>query len=210
MANHSRNHRGFTLVEVVVVIAVVLLLTGIAVPMISGYVEDGKRVRAKAEANVISSAIASFYKDLAVWPTRNAAGTNNTLYALYSGKAMPVANPFLSAHNWDTWARSATVGDLLDNHLVRNSPQGAIDHGYPTEGEYRWRGPYLPKGSTLDPWARPYVVFVRSVFDASATNYKKLVVLSAGPDGRIETPYQARSNQEISGDDEGIVLFMRN
>src|SRR5439155_11006492 len=71
---------GFTLVEVIVVLAVVLLLTGIAVPMISGYMEDGRRARAEAEVKLIAAEISSFYKDVGVWPARSSTGTNNTLY----------------------------------------------------------------------------------------------------------------------------------
>ena len=44
--------RGFTLVEVIVVLSVILLLTGIAVPMLSSYMEDARRARAEAECKV--------------------------------------------------------------------------------------------------------------------------------------------------------------
>jgi protein-tyrosine-phosphatase len=44
----------------------VLLLTGIAVPMLSSYMEDGRRARAQAEAKVVGAAVMSFYMDLGV------------------------------------------------------------------------------------------------------------------------------------------------
>ena len=44
-AARRHHERGFTLVEVIVVLSVVLLLTGIAVPMLSSYMEDGRRAR---------------------------------------------------------------------------------------------------------------------------------------------------------------------
>lgn len=206
---NNNGERGFTLVEVVVVIAVVLLLTGIAVPMISSYVEDSKRARARSEVGTLAGSIASFYKDTATWPTRDSTGTNNVLYALYTGSTLPTSNPFLAGHNWDTWARSATRGDLLDNHLMVNEPQGSATAAYSTTGSNQWRGPYLPESSPLDPWARPYVVFVRSAFDASAVNYKKIIVLSAGLNGVIDTPFQAQTNQAITGDDIGVTVFLR-
>jgi len=56
----GRSQRGFTLVEVIVVLSVVLLLTGIAVPMLSSYMEDGRRARAEAECKVVGAAIMSF------------------------------------------------------------------------------------------------------------------------------------------------------
>ncbi len=90
-----------------------------------------------------------------------------------------------------------------------NEPQGVATGAYPTSGSNQWRGPYLAESSPLDPWGRPYVVFVRSAFDASAVNYKKIIVLSAGLNGVIDTPFQARTNQDISGDDLGVVIFLR-
>ena len=45
--------------------------------------------------------------------------------------------------------------------------------------------------------------------DANATNHKKLFVLSAGPNGRIETPANANAAAAISGDDIGFLVGQR-
>ncbi|MCB9886646.1 MAG: type II secretion system protein GspG [Planctomycetes bacterium] len=199
---------GFTLVEVIVVLSVVLLLTGIAVPMLSSYLEDGRRARAESEVRTIASAVLSLNKDVGVYPARNSSGVNNYVFALMSGPSMPTSNPFVGGHTWVTWAMNATRGDLLDNQLLHNTPQGQSSAAYPTSGSAQWRGPYM-SGSPLDPWGRPYLVNVRSGFDTNATNNKKLFVLSAGPNGRIETPANASSTAQISGDDVGFLVGQR-
>lgn len=201
--------RGFTLVEVIVVLSVVLLLTGIAVPMLSSYMEDGRRARAEAECKVIGAAMTSFYKDVGVFPARNSAGTNNTCYVLFTGPTMPTGNPFNAGHQWITWGRSAARGDLLNYHLLQNRPQNAPAAAYPTTGSMRWRGPYVNGTAPLDPWGRPYVVNVISGFLANATNYKRLWVISAGPNGLFDTNANATATTEVTGDDIGFLVYQQ-
>lgn len=210
MENHGSvgrgSQRGFTLVEVIVVLSVVLLLTGIAVPMLSSYMEDGRRARAEAEAKVIGAAVMSFYKDLGVYPARNSGGTNNYVYSLLTGPTTPTTNPWNANHNWITWGMGAARGDLLINHLLRNQPQGSGSAAYATTGNIRWRGPYLNGTAPLDPWGRPYIVNVISGYYSHATNYKRLWVMSAGPNGRFDTSANATATTDITGDDIGVML----
>lgn len=205
----SANASGFTLVEVIVVLSVVLLLTGIAVPMLSSYMEDGRRARAEAECRVLGAALASFYKDVGVFPARNSAGTDSTCYALLTGPTVPTTSPWTAGHNWITWGRSAARGDLLDNHLLRNTPQNTPGAAYATTGNMRWRGPYSNGGTPLDPWGRPYVVNVIAGFFANATNHKRLWVISAGPNGRFDTSANATATTDVTGDDIGFMVNQR-
>lgn len=209
MGARRRAAAGFTLVEVIVVLAVVLLLTGIAVPMISGYMDDGRRARAEAELKVLAGAVTSFYKDVGVWPARSATGANNVLYTLCSGPTLPTTNPFTTNNNIGRWLIDGTHGDTLDNHLLSNTPGGSAGGAYPSTGSVRWRGPYLAGGSPLDPWGRPYLVTVRAGTSTNATNYKKLYVLSAGANGAIETSANLTATTDLAGDDLGVIISLR-
>lgn len=203
--------RGFTLVELIVVLSVVLLLTGIAVPMLSSYMEDGRRARAEAECKVIGAALTAFYRDVGVFPARNSSGTNNTLQVLFTGTARPTTNPFNATHAWITAGMSATTGDVLDNHLGVNRPQGATSPTaiYPTTGTMRWRGPYQNGNAPLDPWGRPYVINVQSGWSNNGTNFKRVWVLSAGSDGRINTTATATATTNPTGDDIAYLVYQR-
>lgn len=201
--------RGFTLVEVIVVLAVVLLLTGIAVPMISGYMNDGRRARAEAEVKVVASAVTSFYKDVGVWPARSAAGVNNVLYTLCTGPTVPSTNPYTNTNAIVTWLMDGTHGDTVDNHLLKNTPLGASGGAYPITGTVRWRGPYSAGTAPLDPWGRPYLITVRAGTSTSTTAYKRLFVLSAGPDGAVNTAATLAATTDLAGDDIGIIISQR-
>jgi prepilin-type N-terminal cleavage/methylation domain-containing protein len=202
----ARRERGFTLVEVIVVLSVVLLLTGIAVPMLSSYMEDGRRAKAETEVKVVAAAMMSLYKDTGTYPSRNGSGTNNTIYVLFTGPTMPTRNPFSANHQWSTWAMNAARGDLLDNHLNLNTPQGQAAGAYATTGSARWRGPYFAGSTPLDPWGRPYVINVIAGHFTHATNHKRMWVLSAGPNGRIDTVANATATTELGGDDIGVLI----
>lgn len=204
-----RTQSGFTLVEVIVVLAVVLLLTGIAIPMISGYMDDGRRARAQAETKVLAAALTSFNNDLGVYPARSSAGVNNTMKVLITGPTVPTSNPYTASHQWATWALSSANGDLMDNHMLLNTPGGATGGAYPTTGSSKWRGPYLAGPSPLDPWGRPYIVTVISAYSTNATNYKRIYVLSAGPNGTIDTGSTATATTDVAGDDIGVIIGQR-
>ncbi len=206
---HTASQRGFTLVEVIVVLGVILLLSGIAVPMISSYVDDGKRARAIAEVKMLSAAVASFYKDVGVFPARRNT-TNNYLYTLLTGATQPTSNPYTASHNFSTWGRDASRGDVADNHLLRNAPQGSDAAAYPITGSQRWRGPYLSGPAPTDPWGRPYVITVIGSWYNDATRYKRMYVLCAGENGRIDTNYESTNTTDIAGDDVGVIIVERN
>ncbi|HEB54623.1 MAG TPA: prepilin-type N-terminal cleavage/methylation domain-containing protein [bacterium] len=204
----GRSQGGFTLVEVIVVLSVVLLLTGIAVPMLSSYMEDGRRARAESECKVLLAAISQLYKDVGTYPSRNGSGRNNYLYCLYSGPQVS-SNPWTSNHAWSRWARNKARGDRLDNHLLVNDPQGGGGGAYASTGNMRWRGPYFAGSTPVDPWGRPYVVNILSTYRTDATNYRRTWVVSAGPNGRFDTDYRARPTDELAGDDIGMLLYQR-
>ena len=190
-------------------LAVVLLLTGIAVPMVSGYVQEGRRARAEKEIEVIAAAVRSFYKDLGVWPARASTGADNRLYVLCSGPGVPSSNPFRQSHPLSIWLLDGEHGDTLDNHLLSNTPGRQRAAAYPTTGSVRWRGPYSEGGVSVDPWGRPYLVTVVSGFSVDTDNYKRLFVLSAGPDGVLDTVGDLGAMSGLSGDDVGVVLSQR-
>jgi general secretion pathway protein G len=68
----------FTLIELMVVIAVILILAGLVLS-ISGYAMDkGKRSRAETEIAAMSAAMESYKADNGIYPYTNATNTLNT------------------------------------------------------------------------------------------------------------------------------------
>lgn len=55
--------RGFTLIELIIVIAILAVLAAIATPMMSNWIDDAKSSRAKTEINLIAKAAVAAYAD---------------------------------------------------------------------------------------------------------------------------------------------------
>lgn len=72
---------GFTVVELLIVITIILVLAGLILAT-SGYVQaKGKRSRAEAEIAAISAALENYRADNGIYPTDTASGTTSTLDA---------------------------------------------------------------------------------------------------------------------------------
>ncbi len=184
-----RRDDGFTLIEVVVVVAVIAILAAVLTPYIIKYIDDSRIAKARNEVQVIGGALTNFYKDLGVWPSKDASG--GTIVFLYTGTATPTeaaiftTTPAVSPRvsNWGTSCAP------LDNSLLTNGSGNT----YVANGDMQWRGPYVGGALPVDPWGKPYVVN----YAASGP----LWVLSAGPNLKVQT---ARTDNVIKGDDIGF------
>ncbi len=154
----SRPPRGFTVIEMIVVVAIVIALAGIVVPVVTNELEDAKMTDARATVNRISTAITQHIKDTSFPPT----GKNGkfSFHYLYSTGTTPAGNKFASG--------SSTS---LENFLAKNK-----------FGTSDWKGPYLQEIGT-DPWGSRYLVNTHGFF----SNTERVWVLSAGPDKRVDT-----------------------
>lgn len=185
----KRNEKGFTLIEVVVVVAVIAILAAVLTPYITKYIDDSRIAKARNEAQVVGAAMTNFFKDTGIWPSRNATGA--AVAVLYTGTTTPAAATIFTAvppvvppvANW------AGAVATLDNSLLVNGTGNA----YPAVGDLRWAGPYVGSALPADPWGRPYMVNVAAA--------GPIWVLSAGPNGKVQTAVTATV---VIGDDIGF------
>ncbi len=200
--------RGFTLIEMVVVLAVVAILAAILTPTIMKNIQDSKIARASNETQVIAAAMASFYKDLGRWPTWDGSQANyaDYLYVLYGPTT---ANDMNTGGYYTYWSKGgtwgSTRGDYFDNQLMRNNPGEA--GAYQTTGELRWNGPYLTDLKP-DPWGTIYSSNVISLwYTGGDYEYYAVFVLSAGPN-KVANTSVAQDYRNVKpalgGDDIGV------
>ncbi|MBF0511399.1 MAG: prepilin-type N-terminal cleavage/methylation domain-containing protein [Candidatus Omnitrophica bacterium] len=78
--------KGFTIIELIIVISVLVILIGIIVPRMSGMQQQGNIVKVKAELQTLQSAMESYYN--------NEAGTTKTYPATSTA---PCATYFVTA-----------------------------------------------------------------------------------------------------------------
>jgi general secretion pathway protein G len=175
-----RNNAGFTLIEVIVIVAILAILAGILAPMIFSQIDEAKLARAEADAKSISSALLTFRKDLGVWPNLSGAGCAENTTLLKGQGNLPQD---LAAMAYDS-SGQILMSDVLsvDNEECYNVAL--------------YKGPYMGT-VTADPWGNAYIIAANQFsIDGSPA-----FVLSAGPNGTVETPVFAVSTL---GDDIGV------
>ena len=210
MTNVMKNEKGFTLLEIIVVLAVLGALAAMLSPVVFRYIDDANRARAQADVTTISTAIQRVYADTGRWPFyENASGA--TAYGAGDARFLSTQATCAIEGTVDTLAECAATlaatlpatwvgtenADSLVRHLVTNS--GGTGNYNATAGFPRaWKGPYTDAIPTTDAWGNPYLV---NIGDAAGT--EAVIVISAGANGIIETAANnaTASNVTPGGDD---------
>lgn len=196
---------GFTFLELVIGVAVIALLAGTIAPLVGGTVELARIERAQTEVEVLGRAVQRFHDTVGSWPARAANGSQS-IRRLVSGDSIPGAAPWLGSTAWDGDFAAGLV-DTMHNQLRDNRPGGNVGAAWPSTGSYCWLGPYL-FAAPLDPWRRPYVVTVYSGYATDPTAHRGVWVLSAGPDGVMQTSSFGLADRP-AGDDIGWLVRFR-
>lgn len=68
-----RQERGFTLLEVLIVVAIIIIIAGIALPRFLGVAEQGKEARARGDLRVLQTATESYILNTNAVPGSGAA-----------------------------------------------------------------------------------------------------------------------------------------
>ena len=213
MTNLARNTKGFTLLEIIVVLAVLGALAAALSAVVFRYIDDANRRRTQADVTTIARAIQAMHADTNRWPfykigTGPVAFTPaHDAFILTSNDScdmndadIGVCDPAAPDDNGQTigWNTSGVKADSLTNQLVK----GSGGTPYPTTGPRAWRGPYLRAVPQVDAWGNSYVVNIINADPADSTP-SWVIVLSAGANGIIETNANTfvTANPVVAGDD---------
>jgi general secretion pathway protein G len=117
MAEKSKHVRGFTLIELLIAVAIIGILSAIAVPSLSAYRDRAKVAAAKAELKQVQNAIGLLEADCNRWPGPSTPGVtaNQEVWNLNSPNAGLVATnggfpdwygPYVQSVPLDPWGNN--------------------------------------------------------------------------------------------------------
>ncbi|MFQ5956639.1 MAG: type II secretion system protein GspG [Candidatus Brocadiales bacterium] len=210
-----RKRGGFSLIEMVIVLGILAVLVSVLVPTLTRYITDSKIRRAERDVQNIGSAIGRFSYDTGLWPVStnfnaSAAGitSKNDVDILKGPGDAPEDKTGTVTGGWLTEDGTSEAGvtartiDGLENQLMNNNAD------YRISGRRAWGGPYLDELGK-DPWGNAYLVNARYLQPDQIRNLKSVFVLSAGPDGEIDTPFEDPVDMFVFAQDDDITYRMK-
>ena len=216
--------KGFTLIELVFVIAIIVILTALFLPTLFSQLDASKRSRADVDVQEIAAATMAFFNDLDEMP--NCSGICSTTFTegiefLAFGEGFGSLTgdyPAEVSLNWQLLINTEGTASQNNgaNHLVINSPDGnttedEVGPDYKVSGAgkaKRWQGPYLTRVSK-DPYGKTYIAYVGAMsaggskLSGPSGTPQRGWILSAGENSILDTDPDATA---LSGDDIGFIL----
>jgi prepilin-type N-terminal cleavage/methylation domain-containing protein len=174
--------KGFTLIELAVVLAIIAVLAAILTPMVTGYLDQARIARAQADARTVADAIKLYQRDTGRWPVY---ATNGDYTA--SPKVVGGTKNFIVGSNGNyptdgtaTWGVTAGTAAAVNLEGYLNQDLSSVGTAaFPKAG---FRGPYIGALDS-DPWGNRYILTAKNL--DGTTNHA--FVISAGPNGLLDT-----------------------
>ena len=187
-----RSNKGFTLIEMAVVLAVIAILAAMLTPIVTGYIDQARTTRAQNDVKKITEAVLLYKRDTSVYPgytvyTNAVAGDGTVKACLTSDGTTPTAAQTGLA-NYNT--SCTTNGDL--QVYVNLNTMGVFTNNSSSEkvgGGTKFRGPYLDGLGGQDPWGTEYVVTSKNFTTPTGTIDTYAFSVSAGPNAEFDTAF---------------------
>lgn len=151
------DRRAFTLVELLIVMAIILVLAGIVVGVQRGVYQKQSMARAEADVQAIATALESYKLRYGDYPWLGDGSNGVELYQHLTGAKKMV--PGRSGPTMVTVPEENRVPFIDASSLLENTAQTAF----------------------IDPWGQPYEYYYRG--SGGAWNYPGFILMSKGPDG---------------------------
>jgi len=190
--------KGFTLIELAVVLAIIAVLAAVLTPLVTGYLDQARVARSQADVRTIADALKLHQRDTGRYPIYNSGGYPNTVS---DGTKTVFGGPGNNPSETVSWSLSTTVATTtLESWVNGNFTGVSTTNAFPKAA---YRGPYVAS-IDADPWGNKYLLNAANL--NSGTNHA--FVMSAGPNGAIDTVKdQAVSSAFAVGSDDIVSVI---
>jgi general secretion pathway protein G len=198
------NNKGFTLIELAVVLAIIAVLAAVLTPIVTGYLDQARVARAQADVRTIADSLKLYNRDTGRWPIYNSS-TDFTADTALGGRAelgTSIGNAPTAGASWILNASLATTA--LNNYI--NADLTAVGSAaFPRAG---FRGPYL-SSVEADPWGNEYLINAANLKKTGTGLTNHAYVISAGPNGTLETNRDVATSSTLSPGGDDIISVIK-
>lgn len=188
MSSASKFRAGFTLIEILVTIALIAALMAVAVPALQGVGERAAFTRARAELALITQALEGYRRAYGDYPQTGdftqAAATTSDLLSLNHAQSK-LCNALAGVFGPTRFM----AGDELDGPQFLETERLSLEAS--PEASMRAAGNQTPAEvctALLDPWGRRYLYYYKRASAPATWKAPGYWLYSAGPDGRQHPP----------------------
>jgi len=187
--------KGFTLIEVIVVISTIAILGVIIVPIITSNIKDSRISKAKNDIQSIGKMMIQCREDMGEWPIKDRNGNDAQLLIGTTPNPDVALIPGSNASSWNHSPNESFWWELIKTD---NAKQADGEYQYPFHDPNphnlpSWNGPYL-NNIELDPWGNPYLSNINYLEGcANPDNTKKVWIISAGVNKKMDTNFEGDS-----------------
>jgi len=97
---HVRNEKGFTMIEMMVVLIIIAVLIAGGIKFYLGYIENAKVTKSKANITVMQAALDAYYSEKGAYPQTNAELLNAGIRTTATALTLEAVDPWGSANNY--------------------------------------------------------------------------------------------------------------
>jgi prepilin-type N-terminal cleavage/methylation domain-containing protein len=171
-----RSQSGFTLVELMTVIAIILVLMGMLFPAVDAVKNNGRRAQAKNDVLQVTNAVKNYFTEYGKYPavvtsapsSGSSSGSEPDILVGSSSGGLPVVGENSALFN-TLRAISRTPNDqhvLNPRRIVYFEGRSVADPASPKSGFLDRVGGTGTQGSFYDPWGNQYYVLIDTNYDS--------------------------------------------
>ena len=175
-ARRSAAPRAFTLLELLIVVAVIIALAGLLFPVIGSVQEKGRKTQAASDAAQIVTAVNAYYAEYGKYPLADGKQGSDTLFSDATGYANQHNHLLFNVLRAKPGTESAD-GATWD-FLALNPKQVIYFEGKQVKDASKPKGGFPPMTSSqpnnqnyFDPWGQEYAVFIDGDYDGKIDLY---------------------------------------
>lgn len=179
MQPSHRSRAGFSLIELVAAVAILVILAGVLIPAVGNQMSKSRTARVAADLDTVAKAFNAYFIDTGIWPSNGAFNPN----ANVSQELVQLPCLYNNVFNQVGWnGPYLNAGYKVDNATMYVAIVGSG-----------------AGGGLRDPWGNNYMLYY--VSKASANGNGAIMLFSRGPNGVMNTSTANIRSGIASGDD---------